>query len=96
MEKDKVKVFSFDGVDGVTIIAAKRASQAITVYFDECGGEDEIEEGGVEIREVTGAALDKEHLIFDESLGLTIKVSYRQLVEDEYEGAPLVLVTPNY
>ena len=95
-----IRVFKFDHSEGAEIIAANNAKEAIMFYFTEYNDDSQTDDtcsyDGIAICELTGAALTKEHLIFDEEKNTRVKVTYGQLAEKYFKGKPEVLVMPNY
>ena len=96
----KGKVFKFDHSDGAEIIAANNAKEAImyyfTVYNNDLITDDICSYDGINISELTGDALTKTHLIFDEEANSKVEVTYSQLAEEYFKGEPVVLVAPRY
>lgn len=98
--KVECKIFKFDHSEGVEILAAANAKEAIDYYFtkyqDDSQTDEIVEFGGIKIEEIQDDDITKIHEILNEETGKSEKVSYKDLAERFYKGKPEILVSPNY
>lgn len=99
-KKRKWKIFKFEHSEGVEIIVANHANEAINFYFnhynDDLSVGGMVLSGGIKIIEVTGSELSRKHRIFNKKINSRELVSYEELAEKYFQGKPTVIVAPGY
>lgn len=95
-----VKIFKFDHGEGAEVVAADNAKAAIMHYFtkyqDDLNIDDICGTDGIKIEELHGEQITKKHKVFNESIGSSELISYRDLAVETYKGKPVILIAPNY
>lgn len=96
-----MKIFKFDHNEGTEILAADNAKEAIMYYFthyqDDLNTDDIVEDGGIKIEELQGELITKKYKFFNEDLGRSEELSYKELAEKYADdGKQTILVAPNY
>ena len=95
-----MKIFKFAHSEGSEILVANNAKEAIMYYFtnyqDDIITDEFCENGGIEIEELKGEAINKKLEIFNEEQGDVEVVSYKELAVSSFKGQPTVIVTPDY
>lgn len=93
-----MKIFEFEQSEGVEIIGANSAKEAVLYYVNEWQDDlqlDDIVESKLTVRELTEEEISDKRKIFNEDKNCFERISYKEIAESA-TACPVVLVTPGY